>query len=113
MLKGQASTRSCRHATGSGISRASLWIVAKAKLHANLKMTNLAIDDVTLDLRNLEPVKMPERFRCCLNTVLDGVLHTGLRRSDDLGDAVNMISHSHSPFAVPRGPPEEILLRQV
>lgn len=56
-----------------------LWIVSQAQFHANLEMANFAIDDVTLDLCHLEPLKMTESFRRRLNAVLNGVLDTGFR----------------------------------
>ena len=79
-----------------GVFDTSLRIVAKAQLHADLVVADLAFNDVALNLGHLEPVEVPERFRRSLDAVLDGVLDTFFRRSDDLRDTVDMIAHFRS-----------------
>jgi hypothetical protein len=77
----------------------SLRLIAKAKLHTDLVMADLAIDDMASDLCHLEPFEIPERLCRRLNAMLDSILDAGFRCSDDLGDAVNMIAHlPQSPF---------------
>jgi hypothetical protein len=63
-------------------------------------MADTTIDDVSLDLGYLEPLEIPEGFRSRFDTVLDGILNTGFRCTDDLGDAVNMIAHLPYPATV-------------
>jgi hypothetical protein len=46
-------------------------------------MPDLAIDDMALDLCHLEPLEIPERFCRRPNAMLDGILDTGFRCSDD------------------------------
>ena len=55
-------------------------------------MADLALNDVALNLGHLEPVEVPEGFRRSLDAVLDGILNTLFRRSDDLRDTVDMIA---------------------
>ena len=74
----------------------SLPVVAKSKLHADLVMPDPSTN-MALDLCHLEPVEVPEGFRRRLDAVLDRVLNTFLRRSDDLRDTVDMIAHFRSP----------------
>jgi len=90
-----------RRSVPAALSRDRLLrLVAKAKLHTDLVMADTTIADVSLDLGDLEPLEIPEGFRSRFDTVLDGILNTGFRCADDLGDAVNMIAHLRYPATV-------------
>jgi hypothetical protein len=91
-----------RHASvGADSPGVLLPVVAKAELHADLVMADRSVDDMAPNLCHFKPFEIPERFSRRLNPMLDGIFDAGLRCSDDLGNAVNMIAHLWSPFEVP------------
>jgi hypothetical protein len=63
-------------------------------------MGDVAINEVTLDLRYFKPLKVTERFGGGFYTILNGVFEAGFRGADNLGDAVNMVAHVWSPVEI-------------
>lgn len=60
-------------------------------LYRHLKVTNFAVDQVTADLRDLEPVEVSECGVGPRDAIADGLVDAVRRRPDNLGDAIRVI----------------------
>jgi hypothetical protein len=66
-------------------------IKPESDLHGHLKVTDLAVDQVTADFCDLEPVQLTERRVGACDAVADGLVNAFWRRPDDLGDAIRVV----------------------
>jgi hypothetical protein len=64
---------------------------AEANFHRHLEMLDLTLDDVAADLRDLEPIDVPQRLRRAMDAVSNGLLQALPRRPDDLADSVGAV----------------------
>jgi hypothetical protein len=63
----------------------------ESDLHGHLKVADLAIDQVTADFCDLEPVQLTECGVGARDAVTDGLVNAFWRRADDLGDAIRVV----------------------
>src|ERR1700754_639086 len=78
-------------ATGYRTDAPSRVLEAEADLHADLDVLDLAVDDLAADLGDLEPVEVPQRLGGPADAVAHRLVHSLVRRADDLGDAVGAV----------------------
>src|SRR5436305_5100806 len=88
------------HPQGPGDGSGVVGLDSEADLHLHLEVRDLAVSDVAADRANLEPVEVAHGLGRARDAVADRLVHAFAAGSDDLGDAIRLVSHGMSPSSL-------------
>jgi hypothetical protein len=87
----------------SVLGKPAMLFESEADLRRDLEVFDLAVNDVSTNGLDLEPLDVAERFRGFRDRVASAVGDALVRTADDLNDLVDVVCHGCSSFAVVRG----------